>query len=230
MKRPMRIYNLLLLALIIILWSSCSKDGYVQYDTEYASLRFIYNAGGNDSIIYSFALHPDREEDTVEIPFKLIGLATGQAREVGVEVVEEETTARENDHFIIEPSELPADSITGNLRVKIKKTADLEDHNLVVTLRLCGNENFRAAPVNENTYRVIMTNYLAEPTGWPFGEYSRIKHQFVIQTLGIATDYDQWSTSEKIHYTSVMINALYEYNKAHPSAPLTDENGLVVTF
>ena len=147
-----------------------------------------------------------------------------------LKVVKEETTAQENDHFIIERSELPADSIKGILKVKVKKTPELENHNLVATFRLCGNENFAAAPVNENTYKIVLTNHLTEPAGWPFGEYSRIKHQFVIQTLGIATDYDKWSTSESIYYTGIMVNALYEYNKAHPGEPLTDENGLVVTF
>lgn len=223
-------YGLLLSVLIAIGCGSCQKDNYVQYDAGYASLRFIYAAEGNDSIVYSFALHPDKQEDTVEIPFKLVGLAVGQDREIGVEVVKEETTAQENDHFIIERSELAADSIKGILKVKVKKTPELENHNLVATFRLCGNENFAAAPVNENTYKIVLTNYLAEPTGWPFGEYSRIKHQFVIQILGIATDYDKWSTSETIYYTGIMINALYEYNKAHPGEPLTDENGLAVTF
>ena len=147
-----------------------------------------------------------------------------------LKVVKEETTAQENDHFIIERSELPADSIKGILKVKVKNTPELENHNLVATFRLCGNENFAAAPVNENTYKIVLTNHLTEPAGWPFGEYSRIKHQFVIQTLGIATDYDKWSTSESIYYTGIMVNALYEYNKAHPGEPLTDENGLVVTF
>lgn len=230
MKQFVPIYGLLLLALITVLGGSCQKDDYVKYDEGYASLRFVYTASGNDSIVYSFALHPDKQEDVVEIPFKLIGLANGQAREIGVEVVKEKTTALENDHFIVETSELPANSIKGTLKVKVKKTSDLEDHNLTITLRLCSNANFVAAPLNENTYRIVLTDHLTKPTSWPFGEYSRIKHQFVIQTLGIATDYDKWSMSETIHYTSVMINALYEYNKAHPGEPLTDENGLVVTF
>ena len=166
----------------------------------------------------------------MEIPFKLVGLAVGQARKIGVEVVKEETTAKENDHFVIETSELPADSIKGVLTIKVKKTPELEDHNLVATFRLCDNENFAAAPIHENTYKIVLTNRLTRPTGWPFGEYSRIKHQFVIQTLGIGTDYDQWSASESIYYRSIMINALYEYNKAHPGEPMLDENGLVVTF
>ena len=187
-------YGLLLSVLIALGCSSCQKDDYVQYDAGYASLRFIYEADGNDSIVYSFALHPDKEEDIVEIPFKLIGLPIGEIRQVGLEIVK------------------------------------LEEHNLTVAFRLCENENFKAAPINENTFSIVLTNHLSEPTGWPFGDYSRIKHQFVIQVLGIATDYDKWSTSEVIHYTSVMIDALYEYNKAHPGEPLTDENGLVITF
>ena len=201
-------YGLLLSVWIALGCSSCQKDDYVQYDAGYASLRFIYEADGNDSIVYSFALHPDKEEDIVEIPFKLIGLPIGEIRQVGLEIVKEETTARENEHFKIESSELAADSLRGTLKIKVIKTPELEEHN----------------------FSIVLTNHLSEPTGWPFGDYSRIKHQFVIQVLGIATDYDKWSTSEVIHYTSVMIDALYEYNKAHPGEPLTDENGLVITF
>lgn len=224
------IYSLLLLVLIAVSAGSCRKDDYVQYDAGYASLRFVYTAYGNDSIVYSFALHPDEEDGIVEIPFKLIGLVSGQVRGVKVEVVKEGTTAKENDNFVIESSELPADSIKSTLKVRVKKTPDLDIRDLSVVFRLSGNDHFAEAPINENGYRIVLTNRLAEPTGWPFGEYSRVKHQFVVQELGIATDYDKWSTSEKIYYTNVMINALYEYNKAHPGKPLTDENGLVVTF
>ena len=83
-------YGLLLSVLIALGCSSCQKDDYVQYDAGYASLRFIYEADGNDSIVYSFALHPDKEEDIVEIPFKLIGLPIGEIRQVGLEIVKEE--------------------------------------------------------------------------------------------------------------------------------------------
>lgn len=224
-------YGLLLSVLMAIGCGSCQiDDNYVQYDPEYASLRFIYPARGNDSIVYSFALYPDKQEDVVEIPFKLVGLAVGQARKIGVAVVKEETTAKENDHFVIETSELPADSIKGVLTIKVKNTPKLEEHNLVATFRLCENENFAAGPIHENTYKIVLTNRLIRPAGWPFGEYSRIKHQFVLQILGIGTDYDQWNISEGIYYRGIMINALYEYNKAHPGEPMTDENGLVVTF
>ncbi len=230
MKRFIHKYSLLCFGVAAIWFGSCSKDGYVQYDEAYASLRFIYTAPGNDSIVYSFALYPDKEEGIVEIPFKLIGLASGQTREVKIEVVKEETTAKENDNFIVETNELPADSIKSTLKIRVKKTPDLENHDLDVKFRLGSNDYFAAAPVDENMYRIVLTNRLANPKGWPFGEYSRVKHQFVIQILGIATDYDKWTQSEKIHYTSIMVDALYKYNKAHPGNPLTDENGLLVSF
>lgn len=230
MKRFIHKYSLLCFGVAAIWCSSCSKSGYVQYDANYASLRFIYTALGNDSIVYSFALYPDKEEDVVEIPFKLVGLVSGQNRGVKVEVVKEETTAKENDNFVIVTSELPADSLKATLKIRVKKTPDLETRDLDVKFRLGSNDYFAAAPIDENMYRIVLTNRLANPKGWAFGEYSRVKHQFVIQILGIATDYDKWTQSEKIHYTSILVDALYKYNKAHPGNPLTDENGLLVSF
>ncbi len=230
MKRFIHKYSLLCFGVAAIWCGSCSKDGYVQYDADYASLRFIYTAQGNDSIVYSFALYPDQEEGIVEIPFKLVGLASGQAREVKVEVVKEETTAKENDNFVVETSELPADSIKATLKIRVKKTSELEDKDLVVKFRLGSNDYFAAAPVDENMYRIVLTNRLTKPKGWPFGDYSRVKHQFVIQILGIATDYDKWSRGEQVYYTSILVDALYKYNKAHPGNSLTDENGLLISF
>ena len=89
----------------------------------------------------------------------------------------------------------------------MKKTPDLENHDLELKVRLGHNDYFAAAPIGENTYRIVLTNRLTNPKGWPFGEYSRVKHQFVIQILGIATDYDKWTRGEQIHNTSIMVDA-----------------------
>ncbi len=219
-----------LFVLMTAIFGGCEKDDYVKYETDYASLIFEYAAAGNDSIVYSFALHPNAEEGMIKIPFKLIGVAISQNRTVGVEIVLDKTTAKEGEDFEIVRRELSADSILDSLQVKVKKTAKLDNGSLYIALRLCGNENFAAAPINGDTYRIVLNNILVKPTGWPFGEYSRIKHQFVIKVIGIATDYDKWSTSDRIRYTSLLNQALYEYNKEHPGNPLRDENGLPITF
>lgn len=177
-------------------------------------------------IIEDLYLH-DRQG---EIPFKLVGLVSAINREVKAEVVTTETTAKENEHFVIESCELPAEAMNGALKVRVKKTDELDTRNLYVVLRLCGNNHFVEAPINEDTYKIVLTNQLTEPTGWPFGEYSRVKHQFVIKVTGVATDYNKWNLSDRIYYTGMLVDALYEYNKQHPGNPLKDENGLLVTF
>ncbi|GAE23190.1 DUF4843 domain-containing protein [Bacteroides pyogenes] len=216
--------------LLLLLTASCTKDGYLRYDTDVASLRFVYSPAGKDSTVYSFGLHPGVKEDIVEIPFKLIGISSSEPREVAVEAVKDKTTAIESNDFVIEPCRLPADAIAGSVKIKVRKNASSDAESKVVALRLCANNYFSEAPVNESMFRVVITNELAEPVGWIFNEYSRVKHEFVILHTGVATNYNQWSTSEQIYWKGVLIKALYEYNKAHPGEPLTDENGLVVTF
>lgn len=224
----MKKYILLFITAVLI--GSCQKNDYLSYDKELAAMRFVYPSTGNDSTVYSFALHPGETEGEVEIGLKLMGLAVSTDREYGVEVVEEESTAKENTHFIIESKVLPSDALTCNMKIKVMKTDDLDTKDLTIKLRLCGNENFSAAPIDAATYRIVLTNQLAEPTGWPFGDYSRVKHEFVIKVTGIATDYDQWDTSELLMWTNKLNEALYEYNKEHPTDPLKDEDGMLITF
>lgn len=209
---------------------SCNQNDYLQYDENLASVEFSYSSYGNDSIVYSFALHPGVEEDVVKIPLKLIGTASAQDREIGVEVVEQESTAKAGVDYVIEKSMVEANAYVDSMVVRVKKSAQVEDKDLVVKFRLCGNNLFAAAPINAETFRIFLTNELAQPTGWPFGDYSVIKHKFVIQTIGIATGYEKWSTSDMVHYKSVLSQALYEYNKAHPDDFLKDEDGNLITF
>ena len=54
MKRFIHKYSLLCFGVAAIWCGSCSKDGYVQYDADYASLRFIYTAKGTACWVFSF--------------------------------------------------------------------------------------------------------------------------------------------------------------------------------
>lgn len=224
------LYILLLAYLTSVTLNSCDQNDYLQYDENQAYVGFAYPSYGNDSIVYSFALHPNVEEDIVKVPLKLFGYASSQDREVGVEVIESESTAKEGVDFVIEQKRMEANAYKDSLIVKIKKSAEVENKDLVVKLRLCGNDQFAAAPIDAESFRIILTSQLTEPTGWPFGDYSVIKHKFVIQTIGIATGYEKWSTSDRIRYQGILTQALYEYNKAHPNDPLKDENGILITF
>ncbi len=196
------LYILLLACLTSVTLNSCDQNDYLQYDENQAYVGFAYPSYGNDSIVYSFALHPNVEEDIVKVPMKLFGYAASQDREVGVEVIESESTAKEGVDFVIEQKRMEANAYKDSLIVKIKKSAEVETKDLVVKLRLCGNDLFAAAPIDAESFRIILTSKLTEPTGWPFGDYSVIKHKFVIQTIGIATGYEKWSISDSIRSVS----------------------------
>ncbi|MBA6152046.1 DUF4843 domain-containing protein [Gelidibacter maritimus] len=226
MKQINKIFGVLLL---LIALSGCNNK-YLEYDESLSTVRFIYNIAEQDSVTYSFALHPGVSEDVIDIPIQLIGLTSPVDREVGVEIDKEKTTAKENDNFIIGQSVIQADSITGKLRVNVKKTSNLEDESLVIAFKLSENANFASSPIDKSTYKIILTSKLIEPSDWPFNEYSRVKHEFVIKVTGKGTNYSEWNAQELIYYIGELNKALYEYNKEHPGDFLTDENGLLVTF
>lgn len=217
-----------ILILIVLSLCNCTTE-YEEYDAKLASVCFIYS-GAADSITYSFRLHPETTEGTIEIPFRLMGYAVSHDRKVKVESVLDETSAVEGKDFVMEESILAADSIHGKIKVKVMKSDKLDQQDLMLTIRLRKNEDFDEPPINESTFRIVITNKLTKPDKWPFNEYSRVKHEFVIKVTGIGTGYDKWSGQEIVYWTGILTKALYEYNKLHPGNPLTDENGLLVTF
>lgn len=208
--------------------SGCTAD-YLEYNQAIAALRFEYK-DGKDSVVYSFTLHPDKEEDIVEVPYQLMGYAMSADRVVGIEIDKAMTTAVEGQDFSIEKTILASEMISGRIPVTVRKSTALEQKNLVIVLRLCKNESFSEPPINEAIFRIVITNQLTKPDKWPFKEYSQVKHEFVIKVTGVGTDYDKWSGQELVYWTGVLTKALYEYNKNHPGNPLKDENGLLVTF
>lgn len=224
--------NILLCAVLTgcLVATGCKQDDYMEYPADLASVCFVYPSWGNDSVVYSFALHPNVSSDVVKIPVKLIGYASNADREISIEPVAESSTARLGTDYVIERAVIAGGAYDDSISIRVNKTATLDNGDLVATFRLAENAFFAEAPVNYAQFRLILTNQLSEPTEWPFGDYSVIKHRFVIQTIGIATGYETWSASDVIRYRRILTEALYEYNKAHPDNPLKDENGLLISF
>jgi hypothetical protein len=78
-----------------------------------------------------------------------------------------------------------------------------------------------------------------KPNNWDnltefFKDYSDTKYRFIIDVLQIADfTYGQsngMTWGEMNNYRLRVIQALQEYNAAHPGNPLTDENNQLVTF
>lgn len=225
----------LIFKLFIGLWAACSlvacEKDYEVYDAELSAVRFMLKQKV-DSTLYSFALMPGVEIDTLEIPVQILGFTSARDREVNITVDPELSTAREDTHFSLESCRITAGETTGKQRVIIHKTADLDEKAVYVSLKICDSPDLLAGPVNERYYRIILTDKLTRPSDWlrQFGEYSVVKHRFIIEVTGKGTNYSEWRRMAVIYQLSLLNDALFKYNNAHPGYPLTDENGIPITF
>ena len=206
----------------------CEKD-YQVYDADLEAIRF---STPTDSMVYSFALMPGVETDTVEIPLQILGFTAAADRVAEVVVVSEKTTATVERHYQLLPCVIPAGEIEGTQKVVVHRTDDLESGEGCVALRIGESADFIPGPVNERFFRLIITDHLTLPDGWrrEFGDYSIVKHRFIIEITGKGTNYNEWKRAELLYNMGLLWDALYEYNNAHPGQPLRDENGIPITF
>lgn len=223
-----------ILSLMIVIGTSlqgCKKE-YMKFDEDLSSVRFVYNQAQQGRVTYSFAMHPGKNRDTLEIPVQIIGFTAPFAREIALAAVPDKTTGQTSTHFELVGGFVPENSTTGKVHIVVLRSDDLDDREVVITIQLAENEYFSEAPVNESTYEIVLSNQLSRPADWPseFGVYSRVKHEFVIEAIGIGADYEALNAQQLIYYVGLLNNVLYEYNKANPGNPLTDENDLIVTF
>lgn len=225
----------LICKLFILSWVTCSlfacEKDYVVYDADLSAVRFVIERKV-DSMVYSFALMPGVEVDTLEIPVQILGFTSTRDREVSIAVDPELTTAKENIHFSLEPCRIAAGETESIQKVIIHKTNDLEEQAVHVSLKICDSPDLLAGPLNERRYRIILTNQLTRPSDWmrQFGEYSVVKHRFMIEVTGKGTNYSEWRRMTVIYYLSLLNDALFKYNNAHPGHPMVDENGIPITF
>jgi hypothetical protein len=146
-----------------------------------------------DSIIFSFALTPGLERDTIWVPVIISGKTTSHDRKFNFGVVEgSSSTAVRNLHF--EPLKpfyiMPADSGTVKIPVVIKNIdTALVNKSVFLTVRVSGGEDFKTElPEYLRSKRIFFSNRLEEPAWWKdwgqLGKYSRIKHQLFLISSG----------------------------------------------
>ena len=233
-QRIMKSRLIVSLILLVFMGSlvSCEKD-YEVYNADLSAVRFMLDKNRvADSVVYSFALMPGVVEDTVDIPVQILGFTSEQDRQIKVEVVAELTTATEGTHFKVLPCSIPAGEISATQKVVVYKTADLEQKEVCTALRMVDSPDLVVGPANECNYRIILTNRLTKPADWQqyFGDYSEVKHRFIIEVTGQGTDFKAWEWMEVVYQMGLLNRALNEYNNTHPGEPLTDEFGVPVSF
>jgi len=253
-------FHLKILALVLTIFMvSCSKESVDTFDTDFTALNiWVGTPAGQvyNSVTYNYSYA--YEEGDVTFYAQLSGMPADHDRIFHLEPFGQDAeliapTIRTEDYVI------PAGEIGGTFQVHFN-TQKLPSPNLFtakdgeVNFRVVDEGQFAQGTENHQQFTVVLKNYLAKPDNWDsanfprvplanyFGSYSRVKYQFMIETLGlidfeinynVSTSYNEETNTVSAVYAvylqQVMQKALIEYNDTHDT-PLTDEFGMPVTF
>ena len=250
-------YSLCMLCLMAT--TACEKDEIMKFDPTMAGLNiWVGTSGGaiyeETTYNYSYAL----EEGSVTFYARIYGVPADYDRTFTLEPFGEDIdqiipTIRTEEYV------MPAGATSGEYKVyfnsKNLPSADLftEDDG-VVSFRMKENDNFSTGAEGMQSFTIVLRNRIAKPSNWDsanyplvalskyFGAYSQVKYQFMIEHIGLidfiitysaSTSIDEAtntvSTAYAVYLQQMMQQKLAEYNATHEQ-PLTDENGIEVTF
>lgn len=149
----------------------------------------------------SFASYAGASEMEVNFKVNLIGHVTGYDRPFEVAVVEEETTAEENEYEIETPV-LKAGEITTDLKIKLFKTPRMDEEKVTLTILLLAGKHFNLGYEDQLTAQVIYDNTPLKPEWWTefialcyLGEYTPAKYNAFYNYCGL-TDISDLEPSE----------------------------------
>lgn len=227
-----------LLTTLILGITGCSKDELLTFNSDAA----IYFTRGQ-IIDYSFSTAANNvQKDTLYIPLRIIGTASDKDRTFNI-VLDDSSTAKNGYHFEFGPLVIPANEFGINLPVYIYRKPGLKDSVVTAYLSIGESPDFKLGysdkyvsgdPLNKLHYRININDQLLKPTRWDsywvnyFGEYSRVKLLFLIQTVGL-TDFVSSPLPQNMNfYVQTAKYELYKYEQANGN--LYDENNQKVVF
>lgn len=249
--------NILLFSLCLTLFA-CKKEQLLNYTEESrvffengASLYTAYPGSYATRLVKDFApLNSAIKTDTVKLNIQTTGVASSNDRNVDIEV-SSENGQEGTDYIIPEKSpKIAAGEYTTVFRVVLLRSKPMSKAPVTVNLEIKANDNFNLGPVADTSAQVSSVNFnqkllkiaiqakdiLLKPDNWEsfiktyFGEYSEAKLRFINDILKRTVFASNTTARTMTNYKTQLTNALKTYNAAHPDAPLTDENGVLITF
>jgi len=145
--------------------TSCGSEDIPTYNSEANAVRFSSDiadgySGGVLYQSYSFASSPLDESMTVEIPLELVGKTADHDRAVSISVDQESSTAETGSYEILE-SYIPADTIAGNIKLKLYNVTG--DSTYVLRLKINESAELKLGPSEYLTASVSWNNSLPAP-------------------------------------------------------------------
>lgn len=210
----------LFLAAAAIAAGSCSKDDIKYYDAAQNAIRFPMDMGYSSSdttfyASYSFMEDPFAESAEVDIPLEIMGLTAPTERNVKYTIDPEKTTAPKSSYEVL-AAVVPAQEMTGYIRVKVLNESQLQDQSYQIKFILEASEEFKLGPKHNLTANFSWNNSLPKPSvtslirsynmlvagetnfiSTSLNSYSTSAHKAIVAALG----WDDWDDAS-IHGSS----------------------------
>lgn len=194
---------------------SCTKEDVMTYEgKEQIYFRFAsqrYETDRVDSMYTCLGYdNPVKTDSTIAIRIMTMGATVDFDRPVNAVLVDSLSTATSEDiEVLFDRSFITAGSVYGYLRLKIKNSAKLTNTTYVAVIQTVANEYFYSDYVQirnetnpgrkqanrfwvyfdaKNEMPNLWAAELSKFNGW-LGEYSRVKFEFVCETLGLTREY-----------------------------------------
>lgn len=230
--------NIMLMAVSLILLSSCENEGFYYQDTARIRLEGAYEwALGTDSLEFSFVTAPSSVlEKDIEVTVYIMGEASKENRVANIQIISTKTTATSDLYECPSQVIIPANSYSAKFNVTLKRDDVLQEKTVRLYLQVGPSSDFQSGVAEYDHLLVKWNDVISEPKNWSelksyFGTFSVVKFRFMLNTLGVSEfDTTTLTWAQLQNYKIVLLSALKEYNENHPEAPLTDEKGVLVTF
>lgn len=236
----MKIRNIIILAGMAMLGlASCSDEDFLYQDQPRVRLVGPNNyTAGTDSLTFSFVTYPsDTTSKVMNVQVYVMGNVADHDRIANIVVDNAKTTATAAQYDVPATVTVPAGEAYGLLPVTLKRTSDIQNKDVRLCIKVAESADFGVGVNEENHLTLIWNDKITRPTNWDdleefFGSYSDTKYRFMIENAGGLSEFDAdtmtWAQLQS--YKIKFVNALNDYNTAHPGNPLTDESGVLVTF
>jgi hypothetical protein len=174
---------ILLLAAVVGM-TSCRKETTLTYHAT-ANIYFDLDAvGKRDSLLYTFAYHPEVLQDTVWVPVRISGDRDSTTdRKFVVKVIDTLTTAVVNKHYETLSRDYTMKAGYGLTYIPVivyNTDTNMVKRSFTVTIQVQPTDDFNTNIRQLTTTRVVVSNRLEKPVWWDTwvkGRYSQVKHQ-----------------------------------------------------
>lgn len=211
---------------------SCKKEELQPFKADPA-INFTKVENSN-TITYSFMTNPDNEY-IQEIPVTIIGDTANVDRTFNVEVVSDSNTTATSGQYEILSGIVEAGKFTGNLRIKLIKSPDLDEKTVSLKLKLVNSPDFKIGNKESSDFVVKWTNQIVIPSWTYFRIFfvsvpSNSAYRLIIQVTGLTTltaaQYGREIGAAGVEALATKFgDYVKQWNKDHPNDKLKHDSG-----